>query len=80
MENKEIIDPSSIYNRLAKLSDSDWKQIIDLGEQTGTFSFNDISVIKTVIQKLTRKEDLDLNRLKITEEAISKLKKYGLNH
>jgi hypothetical protein len=72
------IDPSAVYNRLSKLEKSDWDQIIALGEQTGTVTYKDISVIKTVIQKLKRKEKVDLNRLQITEKAVKKLKKFGL--
>jgi len=78
LEDTEVIDPSAIYNRLSRLSDSDWKRIIDLGEQTNTLSFNEISVLKTVIQKLKRKEDIDLKRMQITDQAIGKLKKFGI--
>lgn len=78
LEDKELIDPSAIYNRLSRLSDDDWKRILDLGSQTKTLNFNEISVINSVVQKLKRKENLDLKRLKITENAIGKLKKFGV--
>ncbi|WP_282781303.1 AIPR family protein [Phaeodactylibacter xiamenensis] len=78
LEDKELIDPSAIYNRLSRLSDDDWKRILDLGSQTRTLNFNEISVINSVVQKLKRKENLDLKRLKITENAIGKLKKFGV--
>jgi hypothetical protein len=78
MEEKEIVDPAKLYNRFSKLQKSDWDQILQLGEQTGTLSFNDISVIKTVMQKLKRKENIDLRRLQILEKAVKKLKKFGV--
>jgi len=78
LEDKEIVDPVTLYNRFAKLDKSDWDQILQLGEQTGTLSFNDISVVKTVMQKLKRKENLDLKRLQIVETAVKKLKKFGV--
>jgi hypothetical protein len=79
LDDKELIDPSVLYNRLNRLTDDDWKRIFDLGEQTNIFSFNDISVLKTVIMKLKRKENIDLKRLEITEKAIGKLKKFGVS-
>ena len=78
LQDKEIIDPSILYDRFAKLEKSDWDKIIQLGDQTGTLNFNEISVIKTVIQKLKRKETIDLKRLQIIEDAIKKLKKFGI--
>ena len=78
LDEKELIDPSVLYNRLSRLIDDDWKRILDLGEQTNTLSFNEISVLKTVIQKLKRNETIDLKRLQATQLAIDKLKKFGL--
>jgi hypothetical protein len=75
-----LIDPSAIYDRFSKLDKLDWDKIIQLGDQTGTLNFNEISVIRTVIQKIKRKETIDLKRLQITEEALKKLKKYGLKY
>lgn len=78
LPDKELIDPSTIYNRLSRLSDHEWKRIIDLGEQTNTLSFYEISVLKTVIQKIKRQESVDLKRLDATKAAIEKLKKFGI--
>jgi hypothetical protein len=78
LEAVELVDPIQLYNRFAKLEKSDWDQILQLGDQTGTLSFNDISVVKTVIQKLKRKENIDLKRLQIVETAVKKLKKFGV--
>ena len=46
LEEKDIVDPATLYNRFVKLEKSDWDQILQLGEQTGSLSFNDISVRK----------------------------------
>ena len=78
IENKDLIDPAVLYFKFAKLVKSDWDRILQLGEQTGTLSFNDISVVKTVMQKLKRKENIDLKRLQIVETAFDKLKKFGV--
>lgn len=80
LADKETIDPAALYNRFAKLEKSDWDQILQLGEQTGTLSFYDISVVKTVIQKLKRKENIDLKRLQIVGGALKKLKRFGVNY
>ena len=80
LEDRYIVDPAILYNRFGKLAKSDWDKIVQLGEQTGTLSFNDISVIKTVIQRLKRKENIDLKRLEIVEVALKKLKKFGLKY
>ena len=78
LEEKLIIDPSILYNRLLLVDDSKWKQILALGEQTGSFSFKEMSVIKTVRQKLKRKENIDLKRMKIVSDSLNRLKKYGI--
>ena len=78
LDDTETIDPSLLYNRLLLIDDSKWKQILDLGEQSGSFSFKDISVIKTVRQKLKRKENIDLKRMKIVHDSLKRLKKFGI--
>lgn len=80
LDDSVLVDPSNLYNRLSKLKEGDWKQVIALGEQTKTLTYNEISVIKTVVQKIKRREDLDLKRLQIVENAITKLKKYGIKY
>lgn len=76
----QIIDPTTIYNRFSKLTKEDWNQILQLGSQTNVLSFNEISVIKTVIQKFKRKENIDLKRLQILEKSVNKLKKFGIKY
>jgi hypothetical protein len=80
LEDTKLIDPSILYNRFAKLEKADWNKVIQLGEQTGTLTFNEISVIKTVMKKLKRKENIDLKRLQIVDTALNKLKKFGINY
>lgn len=78
LNDEQIVDPSSIYNRLKMINSDTWNKIIDLGDQTKSLTFNDISVIKTVIQKLKRQENIDLKRLQIVEAAIGKVKRFGI--
>ena len=77
-DETESIDPSALYNRLLLIDASMWSQILDLGEQTGTLTFKELSVIKTVRQKLKRKENIDLKRMKIVDVSLKKLKKFGI--
>jgi len=71
-------DVAGIYNRLIKLNPDDWARIIDIGEQTQVLSFNEISVVRSVIQKLKQKEQIDIKRLTVVNECLDKVKKYGL--
>tara|TARA_Y100001972_G_scaffold125960_1_gene178421 strand:- start:3066 stop:5426 length:2361 start_codon:yes stop_codon:yes gene_type:complete len=80
LSDREIADPLLIYNRLRKLTDSDWAKIIDLGEQSGALSFNEISVIRSVMRKLKLKEGIDIKRMMIIEGALKKLKKFGISY
>ena len=80
ISEEEIIDPSAIYNRLTHLNDSDWTKIIEFGEQTGKLSFNDISVLRSVKQKLKRHEEIDLKRLQIVESALNTVSKFGIKY
>lgn len=80
IRNEEIVDPGAIYNRLKKLNKDDWNRILDLGEQTQIFTMNDTSVLKTVMNRLGKKEEIELKRLQIAEKAISKLKRFGIKY
>ena len=77
--DNELSDPSIIYNRIKLVDDDTWKKIIAIGEQTGKLNENEISVIKAVVEKLKKQENIDLKRLTITNEAFNKIKKFGLN-
>ena len=76
IKDVEIVDPSKIYNRLKLISGEKWKKIIDLGEQTKKLSYKELSVIKTVINKLKKKENIDLNRLKVVDESLEKVRNF----
>ena len=75
----ETLDPSVVYNRLKLIDKETWKKVIDIGEQTGKLSFNEVSVIKTVISKVNKQENIDLKRLEIVNNSLDKIKKFGVN-
>ncbi|WP_010663999.1 AIPR family protein [Marinilabilia salmonicolor] len=79
LSDSETFDPLVIYNRLKLIDKETWKKVIDIGEQTGKLSFNEISVIKTVISKVKTQENIDLKRLEIVNNALDKIKKFGVN-
>ncbi len=79
LAENDTLDPLVVYNRLKLLDKATWKKVIDIGEQTGKLSFNEISVIKTVILKVRKKENIDLKRLEIVNSSLDKIKKFGVN-
>lgn len=79
LSDNETLDPSVIYNRLKLVDKDTWKKVIDIGEQTEKLSFNEISVIKTVISKINKQENIDLKRLEIVNSSLDKIKKFGVN-
>lgn len=79
LKEDETLDPSVVYNRLKLIDKDTWKKVIDIGEQTGKLSFNEISVIKTVISKVNKQESIDLKRLEIVNNSLDKIKKFGVN-
>lgn len=78
LEERDLIDPISIYNRLKLVENDTWKKVIALGEQTGKLSFKEISIIKTVITRIKKQENIDLRRLQIVNDALDKVKKFGI--
>ncbi|WP_415370910.1 AIPR family protein [Patiriisocius sp. Uisw_047] len=79
LSDKELVDPSIIYNRLKLIDSETWKKVIALGEQTGKLSYKEISVVKTVILKMKKQENIDLKRLQIVNESLDKIKKFNLS-
>ncbi|WP_271783684.1 AIPR family protein [Aquimarina algiphila] len=79
VKEKDIIDPTIIYNRLKTIEIDTWKKVIAIGEQTGKLNFKEISVIKTVISRLKKQEKIDLKRLQVVNDALDKIKKFGIN-
>ncbi|MDY0104608.1 MAG: AIPR family protein [Lentimicrobium sp.] len=78
LEQNEIVDPAVIYNRLKSISNEDWKRVFAIGEQAEKLSFNEISVIKTVLTKIKKQENIDLKRLQIVNDCLDKVKKFGI--
>jgi hypothetical protein len=78
-EETNTIDPTIIYNRLKLINNETWKKVIAFGEQANILTFNQVSVIKTVIQKLKTQENIDLKRLEIVRDALDEIKKFGIN-
>lgn len=78
ISQKETIDPSIIFNRLRLINVDTWKKVIALGEQTGKLNYNEISTIQSVIQKIKKQENIDLKRLQIVNEALDKVRKFGI--
>lgn len=74
----KISDAGTIYHRISSIDNDTWKQVIAIGEQTGKLNENEVSAIKTVIQKLKSKTTIDLHRLTSVNDALDKVKKYGL--
>lgn len=71
-------DAGVIFNRISNVDQETWKKLIAVGEQTGKLNESEISAVKTVIQKLKSKTTIDLHRLVIVNDALDKVKKYGL--
>lgn len=78
VSEKDIIDPVFIYNRLKQIDSDTWKRVIAIGEQTGKLTFNEVSVIRTVISKMKKQENIDLKRLEIVDASLNKVKKFGV--
>ncbi len=75
---EKIIDPLQIYHRLKVIDNDTWDKILAIGEQTGRLNHSQISVMKTVINKLQQKEIISHKRLSIMNDALDNIKKLGL--
>ncbi|WP_426582715.1 AIPR family protein [Mucilaginibacter sp. R-33] len=74
----KAINTAEIYHRISQLTDKDWQKIMDVGDQTKSLNFNDISVIRTVVKKLKQGEQIDFKRLSVINDCLDKVKKYGI--
>ncbi|RZJ91907.1 MAG: hypothetical protein EOO20_03695 [Chryseobacterium sp.] len=74
------VNTSEIFSRISAVSASDWQKVIELGQQTNTVSFNEVSILRTVIRMLGKGEQIDLKRLSIVNDCLDRLRKYGLKH
>lgn len=78
LKDDKVADAGIIFNRLNSIDNDTWKKVIALGEQTNKLNESEISAIKTVIHKLKSKSTIDIQRLIVVNEALDKVKKYGL--
>lgn len=74
----KVSDAGTIFHRISAIDNDTWKKVTAIGEQTGKLNENEISAVKAVIQKLKAKSNIDIHRLNIVNEALDKIKKYGL--
>lgn len=74
----KVSDAGTIFHRISAIDNDTWKKVTAIGEQTGKLNENEISAVKAVIQKLKTKSNIDIHRLNIVNEALDKIKKYGL--
>lgn len=74
----KVSDAGVIYHRISSIDSDTWKKVISIGEQTGKLNENEISAVKTVIQRLKTKANIDIMRLNIVNDALDKVKKFGL--
>lgn len=80
INEEEIIDPGAVYNRLKAINADEWQRLFDFAGQTQIFNMNEISVLKTVMNRLKRKEEVDLRRLQIADKAVSKFQKFKIKN
>ena len=78
LSEDKVSDAGIIYHRISTIDNDSWKKVIAIGEQTGKLNENEISAIKTVIQKLKTKSNIDIQRLNIVNGALDKIRKFGI--
>lgn len=78
LEEDKISDAGVIYNRISAIDNETWKKVTAIGEQTGKLSENEISAVRSVIQKLKSKSNIDIHRLNIVNDVLDKMKKFGI--
>jgi hypothetical protein len=78
--NEDIppVDLIYIYEKAAKISKSQWEQIISLGEKTNLYIPEELRNLKSLMQVFSRKERPKEQSLIKGYESILKLKKYKL--
>lgn len=77
-EDKESINNSELFNRISLIKADVWKQIIALGRQKGIIDNRKINVIEVVVRKLKTKEPIDLKQMKVVEDVLNIVKKFGI--
>jgi len=77
-EKEETLEIKVIYDRLKLIEPDNWKNIIALGAQTKIFGYQELSNIKSVSQKLLRKEQVKEQSLIKCFESLDKVKKFKI--
>lgn len=80
LQEENSIEIKAVYDRLKQLSGDDWKRIIELGEQTKSFSYQESSNVKIVSRKMLKKETIKEMSLVKCYDSLEKLKKYGIKY
>lgn len=78
LKEKEVVDIKAIYDRLNLIDSETWKRIIDLGEQTKIFSYQECSNVKLVSKKVLNKQDVRESSIVKCFDSIKKVKKFGI--
>lgn len=79
-EEKSMIDPEKAMQRFTAAPDSDWQRILDLGEQTGRLTYDEIKAIRELRSylKAKSKEIYPIAKLTLVDDAIRKVKSLGV--
>lgn len=78
LEDKEILEIKSIYDKLSLISKDKWKSIIDLANKNNIFDNLALSNIKSVQISLSNKENLKEQALIKCYQSLQKLKKFQI--
>lgn len=74
----EGYDVSEAFNRLARISNDDWARALDLGEQRNVLTYTQISVLKTVRNKISKSQVVAPKMLKESLDYFKKLERFGV--
>ena len=73
-----LSDVSAGFSRLSKLSHEDWDKALALGEQTSSFAYKEIQLIKTIRKKLKSEQGVSPKMIQEGLSCLGKLEKFGL--
>ncbi|KAB2907347.1 MAG: AIPR family protein [Ignavibacteriales bacterium] len=79
LEDKEIVEIKLIYDKLLMVAKDDWKQIIDVANQTRIFDDLEFANVIAVRTALAKKEKIKEQALIRAFESLKKLKKFNIN-
>ncbi len=78
-EDKESVEIKFMFDRLRLLAKDDWKNIIDLANQTNIFTIPELGNVKSIQSSLSKNEQVKEQSLVKAYESIKKLKRFGIN-